>query len=316
MVLLGAKLADDLRRIVLNLSIKEILVNGSRLVFAHRKFVLLFWITNIVFAFALSLPLFSVLQHGLANSLINSNLSLGFDYLWYVQFRHIYRNSLDAIPILLYAFAGVYVLVQLFYLGGLLSVYTNSKKNHVVDFFYGSVKYFIRFLKIAVVVGALYFAAISINVLIDYGIKQIFLEKENAAVEFAVQIFRYLFFLLLISIINIISDYTKIAIVVIDSTKLFRSLYKSFQFIKKNFVKVMTVYFIMLVFVAIGATIYNVVDSFLPKKPVYFLLLTFLIQQLLIIFRVLIRMYFYSTELLIFTDGEAQTVSPAFEEIS
>jgi len=300
----------------LNLSIKEILVNGSRLVFAHRKFVLLFWITNIVFAFALSLPLFSVLQHGLANSLINSNLSLGFDYLWYVQFRHIYRNSLDAIPILLYAFAGVYVLVQLFYLGGLLSVYTNSKKNHVVDFFYGSVKYFIRFLKIAVVVGALYFAAISINVLIDYGIKQIFLEKENAAVEFAVQIFRYLFFLLLISIINIISDYTKIAIVVIDSTKLFRSLYKSFQFIKKNFVKVMTVYFIMLVFVAIGATIYNVVDSFLPKKPVYFLLLTFLIQQLLIIFRVLIRMYFYSTELLIFTDGEAQTVSPAFEEIS
>ncbi|OIO23814.1 MAG: hypothetical protein COT22_09930 [Ignavibacteria bacterium CG08_land_8_20_14_0_20_37_9] len=300
----------------MNLSIKEILVNGSRLVFAHRKFVLLFWITNIVFAFALSLPLFSVLQHGLANSLINSNLSLGFDYLWYVQFRHIYRNSLDAIPILLYAFAGVYVLVQLFYLGGLLSVYTNSKKNHVVDFFYGSVKYFIRFLKIAVVVGALYFAAISINVLIDYGIKQIFLEKENAAVEFAVQIFRYLFFLLLISIINIISDYTKIAIVVIDSTKLFRSLYKSFQFIKKNFVKVMTVYFIMLVFVAIGATIYNVVDSFLPKKPVYFLLLTFLIQQLLIIFRVLIRMYFYSTELLIFTDGEAQTVSPAFEEIS
>ncbi len=291
-------------------------MNGSRLVFAHRKFVLLFWITNIVFAFALSLPLFSVLQHGLANSLINSNLSLGFDYLWYVQFRHIYRNSLDAIPILLYAFAGVYVLVQLFYLGGLLSVYTNSKKNHVVDFFYGSVKYFIRFLKIAVVVGALYFAAISINVLIDYGIKQIFLEKENAAVEFAVQIFRYLFFLLLISIINIISDYTKIAIVVIDSTKLFRSLYKSFQFIKKNFVKVMTVYFIMLVFVAIGATIYNVVDSFLPKKPVYFLLLTFLIQQLLIIFRVLIRMYFYSTELLIFTDGEAQTVSPAFEEIS
>lgn len=300
----------------MNLSIKEILVNGSRLVFAHRKFVLLFWITNIVFAFALSLPLFSVLQHGLANSLINSNLSLGFDYLWYVQFRHIYRNSLDAIPILLYAFAGVYVLVQLFYLGGLLAVYTNSKKNHVVDFFYGSVKYFIRFLKIAVVVGALYFAAISINVLIDYGIKQIFLEKENAAVEFAVQIFRYLFFLLLISIINIISDYTKIAIVVIDSTKLFRSLYKSFQFIKKNFVKVMTVYFIMLVFVAIGATIYNVVDSFLPKKPVYFLLLTFLIQQLLIIFRVLIRMYFYSTELLIFTDGEAQTVSPAFEEIS
>jgi hypothetical protein len=257
-----------------------------------------------------------VLQQGLAHSLINNNLSMGFDYLWYVQFRHIYQNSLDAIPILLYAFAGVYVLLQLFYLGGLFAVYTNSKKNHMVDFFYGSVKYFIRFLKIAVFVGALYFVAISINVLIDYGIKEIFLEKENAAVEFAVQIFRYLFFLLLISLINIISDYTKVAITVVDSTKLFRSLYKSFQFIKKNFVKVMTVYFIMLVFVAIGATIYNLVDSLLPKKPVYFLLLTFLIQQLLIIFRVLIRMYFYSTELLIFTDGEAETVSPAFEEIS
>ncbi|MCK9211191.1 MAG: hypothetical protein M0P61_10180 [Ignavibacteriaceae bacterium] len=300
----------------MNLSIKEILITGSRMVFAHRKFILLFWITNIVFAFALSLPLFSVLQQGLAHSLINSNLSLGFDYLWYVQFRHIYQNSLNAIPILLYAFAGVYVLLQLFYLGGLFAVYTNSKKNHMVDFFYGSVKYFIRFLKIAVFVGALYFVAISINVLIDYVIKQIFLEKENAFIEFAVQIFRYLFFLLLITIINIISDYTKVAIVVVDSTKLFRSLYKSFQFIKKNFVKVVTIYFIMLIFVAIGATVYNLVDSFVPKKPAYLLLLTFLIQQLLIIFRVLIRMYFYSTELLIFTDGEAETVSPAFEEIS
>lgn len=300
----------------MNLSIKEILVNGSRMVFAHRKFLLLFWITNIVFAFVLSLPLFSVLQQGLAHSLINSNLSLGFDYTWYVQFRHIYRNSLDAIPILLYAFAGVYILVQLLYLGGLLSVFTNPKKNHVVDFFYGSVKYFIRFLKIAVFTFGLYFVVISLNVLIDFGIKQIFLEQENAVVEFIVQIVRYLFFLFLVSIVNIISDYTKVVILVVDSTKLFRSLYKSFQFIKKNFVKVVTVYFIMLVFVAIGATIYNLVDSFLPKKPVYFLLLTFLIQQLLIIFRALIRMYFYSTELLIYTDGEAEIVSPHFEEIS
>ncbi len=300
----------------MNLSIKEILVSGLRMVYAHQKFMLLFWITNIIFAFALSLPLFTVLQQGLAHSLINNNLSMGFDYLWYVQFRHIYQNSLNAIPILLYTIAGVYVLVQLFYLGGLFAVYTNSKKDHVVDFFYGSVKYFIRFLKIAVLVGGLYFVAISINVLIDFGIKEIFWEKENAAIEFSVQIFRYLFFLLLVSIINIISDYTKVAIVVVDSTKLFRSVYKALQFIKRNFVKVMTVYFIMLIFVGIGAAIYNVVDSLLPKKPVYFLLLTFLIQQLLIIFRVLIRMYFYSTELLIFTDGEAETVSPAIEEIS
>jgi len=299
----------------LNLTIKEILINGSRMVFAHRKFILLFWITNIVFAFALSLPLFTVLQQGLAHSLINSNLSIGFDYLWYMQFRHIYQNALNAIPILLYAFAGVYILIQLLYLGGLLAVFTNSKKNHVVDFFYGSVKYYIRFLKIAFFTFILYFVAISINVLIDYGIKQIFIEKENAFIEFAIQIFRYLFFLFLISVINIVSDYTKVAVVAIDSTKLFHSFYKSFQFIKKNFVKVMTVYFIMLVFVAIGATIYNLVDGFVPKKPAYLLLLTFLIQQLLIIFRVLIRMYFYSTELLIYTDGEADTVSPVFEEI-
>ena len=241
---------------------------------------------------------------------------MGFDYLWYVQFRHIYQNSLNAIPILLYTIAGVYVLLQLLYLGGLLTVFTNSKKNHVVDFFYGSIKYYIRFLKIACFIGILYFVAISINVLIDYGIKQIFMDKENAFIEFSIQIIRYLFFLLLISIINIISDYTKIAVVAVDSTKLLRSFINALQFIKKNFLKVMTIYFILLMFVGIGATIYNLVDSLLPKEPLYFLLLTFLIQQLLIIFRVLIRMYFYSTELLIFTDGEAETVSPAFEEIS
>jgi len=297
------------------MKIKEILVKGVRMIFAHRKFVLLFWLTNLVFAFALSLPLFSILQQGLSHSLINNSLGIGFDYFWYVQFRYIYQNALNALPFLLYAFAGVYILTQLLFVGGLLSVYTNSKKNHIVDFFYGSVKYFMRFLRLALIIGVLYFVAVSINVLFDYSIQKIFQDQEDAFIEFAIQIFRYLFFLLLICVINIISDYTKVAIVAVDSTKLLKSLLKAIQFIKKNFVKVMIVYLIMLIFVALGATVYNLVDSFVPKKPAYLLLLTFLIQQLLIIFRVLIRMYFYSTELIIYTDGEAETVSPAFEEI-
>ena len=64
------------------------------------------------------------------------------------------------------------------------------------------------------------------------------------------------------------------------------------------------------VFGAIGAIIYNLVRVTIPETPFYFLIVSFILQQMLIIFRLLIRMLFYSTEVILFNDLIAEVISP------
>ena len=61
--------------------------------------------------------------------------------------------------------------------------------------------------------------------------------------------------------------------------------------------------------------LYNIVDSYIPKYPYYYMVLTFIIQQLLIIFRLLIRMLFYSTEVYLYIELSAELVTSNVEEI-
>ena len=59
---------------------------------------------------------------------------------------------------------------------------------------------------------------------------------------------------------------------------------------------------------ALGAVVYNVVAILIPRSPFYFLILTFILQQMLIIFRLAITMLLYATEAYLFKDQEAEVI--------
>jgi hypothetical protein len=297
------------------LTIKDILTQSIRLVYQNKKFILIFWLTNILFAAAISLPLFALVHDHISHSTMNRELLFGFDFVWFTQFMNIYQKSTDTIPILLYAVTGIYIFIQQFYTGGLIAVFINKKKNHHVDFFYGGVKYFIRFTKIALIAMLFYFIAFSFNSVMNSLIVRFIIPGGSELALFLYQLGRYTLFLIIICIINIISDYSKVAAAVNDSYKAILSMIISLKFLKENFFKVIVLFLIVASFVAIGGIIYNVIENFVPKTPVYMLLLTFIIQQMLIILRFLIRMIFYSTEIIIFNDLQAEIVSPVVEEL-
>jgi hypothetical protein len=298
------------------LNLKEILVQSIRLVYQNKKFLIIFWVTNIAFAAAISLPLFALVHDHISHSTMNNELLSGFDYVWFTQFMLIYQKSTDTIPFLLYAVTGIYIFIQQFYTGGLIAVFINKKKNHHVDFFYGGVKYFIRFTKIALIAMFFYFIAFSFNSVMHSLIVRYIIPSGSELTLFLYQLGRYTIFLLIICIINIISDYSKVASAVNDSTKAILSMIVALKFLKKNFFRILILFLIVASFVAIGGIIYNVVESFVPKTPVYMLIITFIIQQMLIILRFLIRMIFYSTEIIFFNDLQAEVVSPVVEEFS
>lgn len=289
-------------------SIEQILLHGIRSVFHNHKFVIIMWAFNAMAALVLAVPIYNILMDNLGTSLTSDRLALSFDYMWYIQFRNLYSLQFNQLPMSIYFVVGIYTLIQTFFLGGLISIFQNPDKNHTVDFFYGGVKYFLRFMK--VVVLSLFFFAIAFKIN-DYSgelISILFKNSENVYADFILKALRYLLLVFFIGIITLISDYSKISLAVKDKNRIFKECFNAVLFINKNFGKVFITFLIVAIIGALGSIVYNIIGKYIPRTPFYFLFASFILQQMLIIFRLLVRMLFYSTEVNLFNDLNADVV--------
>lgn len=295
-------------------NINQIIPEGIKLLLKNKKYIWLFWFVNIAFGVILSLPIYYILEDNLIHSAYNHKLSFGFDYIWYLQFRELYKASIGVVPFMIYTTVGVYILIQVFFVGGIISVVNIPKKNHFVDFFYGGVKYWFRFTKVLFISLIFYAIAFLLN---DYlGLFVQYLFSGNARlVEFILRSSRYILLIFLIGIVSLISDYTKTALALKESEKVLKEIVNVVKFLRHNFYRVFIIFFVVSCLGAIGSVIYNFVDSFLPKTIYLYFALAFILQQLLIIFRLLVRMLFISTEVLIYKDLNAQIISTYAEEV-
>ncbi|MGK9476014.1 hypothetical protein [Melioribacter sp. OK-6-Me] len=293
----------------MKLTVKDALIQAFRLVFYNIKFVILLWITNSAFALLTSVVIFNLLENSLSHSIISDQLNQQFDYFWFIQFQNLNKTQFEQIPMLIYIVVIIYTLIQTFYLGGLISVFNTNEKNHMVDFFYGGVKYFFRFFKVLLISTLLYALTFIFNDSLGKVISYFFRNSENVMAEFLIRSLRYSFLIFLIGIISIISDYTKVSLALNDKYEIFKYIFKAAHFIYKNFRVIFIVFFIIAFIGAGGALLYNVIVYFMPRTPYYFLAIAFLLQQILVIFRLLIRMYFYASEVLLYKDLSAEVIN-------
>lgn len=289
-------------------NIKKILLLSVRAVFYNIKFVILFWLTNSILAAVLSIPIYNLLWNNLSTSILSDKLNTSFDYFWFLQFRNLYDTTLNQIPLAIYSVVIIYTIIQTFYLGGLISIFNQLKKNHFVDFFYGGVRYFFRFFKVLLISLIFYLIAFKINDILGVLISWSFRNSENAAAEFIIRSLRYILLIFFIGIISLISDYSKVSLALKDKYKVINEIYSVINFIKSNFNIVFIVFLIVASFGALGAVIYNIIVLELPRTPYYFLGLSFILQQMLIIFRLLIRMLFCSSEVTLYKDLSAEII--------
>jgi len=152
----------------------------------------------------------------------------------------------------------------------------------------------------------LYAAAFIANDLLGDLIGWAYSNSESVMGDFVIRSLRYIFLIFVIGVISIIADYSKVSLGVKDSYKIFREIYSAIIFIKKNFLKVFTVFLFVAILGALGAIFYNLLNRFIPRTPYYYLVIIFILQQMLIIFRLYIRMLFCATEVFLFKDLSAE----------
>lgn len=293
--------------------INNALLHGMRTVFYNGKFVLLLWTFNLVSALILAVPIYNMLFDNLGTSLMSKNLIEQFDLLWYAQLRNLYSIHFDQLTTSIYAVTAVYTFFQTFFVGGLISIFHLPEKNHMVDFFYGGVKYFWRFAKVLVICVILLFIAFEVNYYLGELISLIFSKSENVTGDFILKFIRYILLIFFIGIVIMISDYSKVNMAVHDKTKVLTTILDSMKFIIRNFSKVFIVFLIISILGAIGVIVYNILGKLIPRTPSYYLIISIILQQMLIIFRLFIRMYFFSTAVSIFKDLDAKFVNADIE---
>jgi len=298
----------------MSITSKEIFTKGFRRVFHNTKLILLLWGLNAASALIIIMPIYYMLIDNLNHSLMSDRLALGFDSVWFTQFLSLYKNFLGEMPLTFYSVLGVYILIQVFFSGGLIAVFKDHKKNHLVDFFYGGVKYWFRFMRVVLVSAIFFIASYIINDYAGQFIIWAFSNTENVYADFVMRSLRYILLIFFLVMIAIISDYSKVSLAVKEEYMVVREIMRVTLFIKRNFRKVVTIFLYVSIIGIIGAVIYNLIGSLLPRTPYYFLVITFILQQMLIIFRLLIRMLFYSTEILIYKDLSAETLDMTSRE--
>ncbi len=291
------------------MKIKEILTEGARLVFYNQKFAIILWGTNALLSLVLTIPIYALLTVNIGHSLIGKLLSQNFDYVWLIQFLHKYSTELSQIPILLYGVIVIYILLNAFYAGGLIAVFNHPKKNHVIDFFYGGVKYWFRFLKVVAISLIFYAIVFFIYELFGRLSSSLFSNSTSYYPDFIFRLTRYVLLIFFIGIISMISDYARVLLAVTNNQNVLKAILNSTKFILKNFNEIFSVFLTVALLGAAGVILYNVVGLFIPKSPIYFLLLTFILQQILIIFRLNIRMFFFSTEVILYKDLKAEMIN-------
>lgn len=288
--------------------IKDTIIHALRSNVYNSKFLVLFWGWNASLAFVLSIPVYNALIENLNTSILNDRLAFGFDYLWYVQFRNIFEANFNQIPFLIYSTLGIYLLVQQFFVGGLISIFNNPQKNHIVDFFYGGVKYWVRMTKVFLISLIFFALAFKVSDLMGDLITKWFINSEDVILEFIIRATRYVFLICFLGFVMMFSDYLKMNLAIKDHNKIIRAIIETTLLIKKNFFPIGATFLTVNIIGAIGALTYSLIEKQIPRTPYYFLILFFILQQMLIIFRMFIRMLFYSTGVYLFNELNAEEV--------
>lgn len=241
--------------------------------------------------------------------MLSDRLALNFNYFWFLQFKYLYENVFDKLPFLFYSVVGVNILVQTFYVGGMLAVFNNPKKNHISDFFYSGVKYWFRFIKVTFVALLLFIIIFEVDDFLADWIAWILEDINSIILDLIIRSTRYFILLLLIGFITIITDYVDVYLALLDQTKVRKGFVETLKFIRGRFILIFITFMIVAIIGALGVVIYNVIVIYVPRSPFYFLILTFILQQFLIIFRLSITMLFHATEVFLFKDQDAEVIS-------
>lgn len=253
----------------------------------------------LLLALIIALPFRSVLSEQAGNSMSLHSLLKHFNYTIYSDFMNSAAKIIN--PFLLAALwmGTFYFLFTIFFTGGILNILSDeNQKFSVVNFLSGCGKYFFRFLRLGIYLLIIQFlTALIIFLPLSKILSNNYETTQNEASLFYIFLAGAIVFIVLFILILVIGDYAKIILFKNDSKKVIRTIGKSFQFVFRHLFGTYTLYFLILAVSILLFVIYLLLDNAIGMISGFTIFVMFLIQQIFIWLRVLIKVWFLGSEL-------------------
>ncbi len=276
-------------------------ISGLKLSAKSVKMVLFIYLINIALGLIVLLPFHSTLQSAFGSSMLPDVIVKGFDFTAFSEFmRQSFKNISGFIGQMKWVVL-FYMILNILFAGGILSIIKGSDKFKVQNFINGGVHYFFRFLKLSLYMLIFYLAAALIVFLpISLIIKSAAETVESEASLFYIGLIGTKIFAAIMIILIMVSFYTKIRIVNEDSRKVFRSIFKSFGFVFRHFLSTFFLAIMLIINLAVLFLIFWFLNKIIGTSTGITILIMFIFQQLFIFTRVFFRVWAYASQFNLF----------------
>lgn len=261
--------------------------------------VLILYIVNLLAAIPLAMAWRSVLQSGFGASMDSSELMDGLDFSVLQDFMKFHGDELSAVTRQISWVMIVYMLVNTFLAGGILSAIQESRKKFSGSaFFAGCGTYFFRFFRLFLIFGVLLFIIAAILSALLAILSAALTENSTSEITvFVITVVLAVLSVLPLMVILTIADYAKISVVVNDERSMFRTAWRSMKFVFRYFFKTFGLEVLMVLVPIVLFGLYLWLDYSIGMTTSLTILVMLIIQQLFMASRAWTKVFFFAGEM-------------------
>jgi len=288
-------------------------VQGIKNVWLNKFLIGIMFLFKLGFSLILLTPLYLMFSASFGANAKASSLLRGFDFSLLIDFVYHWRHTLSIYFLMFFLASFLAIMVFIFFSGGFWGILRDESKrkerNLKMERFFGyCARYFWGMFKIALLQVAFYlivfFLFLFFLTLFDLlAGKGSWFEITSWRTLVKIAVFVFLFFL-----VNMIGDYLRIFYISQDKefAQNFKERFSGFvkkalRFLLTNFFKTLSLYYLLSLVLVLAILTYvgaNKVMEGIPRTSLY-ILLVFLIQQILSLFRVFYRLVYYSSQIVL-----------------
>jgi hypothetical protein len=280
------------------------LVQGAKDVQRNRALVGAMYLFKLVVSLILLSPLYLMLSKSFARNVKASELLTRWDLSLVMDFVYYWRRTLSVYFVLFILACAAIVVGYIFLSGGFWGVLRDQAKNRTqgckAEQFFGYCgRYFWRMFKVAFFLGVLYFVALLLFLLVSGLLDQVVGKASLWEVASPGMVVRFAIGAVLFMLVNIIGDYLRIFSIENDNQRFLAVAGKTFRFLLTNLLRALSLYYLLSAGLAVVILAFWGLLKMMNTVPgtALFILLTFVIQQVFVIFRSFFRLVYYSSQL-------------------
>jgi hypothetical protein len=241
------------------MKITSSLIEGLRLVNRAPAILACVYALTLLTALPLSLIVRDAISEHLGNSMLAEQAARGVNVQWWSEFiaqtgavgktfettiigfaavldnlSTLADRRMRPLPIIIAGAA--YIVLWLFLSGGILDRYARGRPTRVYEFFAACGTYFLRFLRLAPIIGGTHFALFaSVHpLLLDYIYRDVTRNVTQERSAFFIRLALYGVFAAVVASFNVLFDYAKVRAVVEDRRSMLGALVASWRFIRRH----------------------------------------------------------------------------------